>query len=74
MKAKLKGLPEGYDKHSRAAALAFMRETDVLTTGVLYEAHEPSLLDRLDAQRTKAMQGYEGLTTEQILKVFIPPF
>ena len=74
MKAKLRGLPEGYDRHSRAAAFAYTRETETLTTGVLYEAHEPSLLDRLEAQRTKAMQGYEDLTTEKVLKVFFPPF
>lgn len=74
MKAKLRGLPEGYDRHSRAAASAYTRETETLTTGVLYEAHEPSLLDRLEAQRTKAMQGYEDLTTEKVLKVFFPPF
>ena len=74
MKAKLRSLPEGYDRRSRAAASAYTRETEALTTGVLYEAHEPSLLDRLEAQRTKAMEGYEGLTTERVLKVFNPPF
>ena len=74
MKAKLRSLPEGYDRHSRAAALEFMREKEHLTTGVLYEAHEPSLLDRLGAQRERAMQGNEGLTTEKVLKVFYPPF
>jgi hypothetical protein len=74
MKAKLRSLPEGYDRTSRAAAFGYMREREVLTTGVLYEAHEPSLLDRLEAQRVKAMEGYEDLTTEQVLKVFNPPF
>ena len=74
MKAKLRSLPEGYDRQSRAAAFAYMREKEVLTTGLLYETHEPSLLDRLEGQRTKAMKGYEGLTTEQVLEVFNPPF
>ncbi|MCL4808469.1 MAG: hypothetical protein KJ062_11885, partial [Thermoanaerobaculia bacterium] len=69
-----RSLPEGYARFNRSAAFSFTREKDVLTTGVLYEAHEPSLLDRLEGQRVKAMEGHEGLTTAEVLKVFVPPF
>lgn len=74
MKAKLKSLPEDYARNLRAAAIPYLRETETLTTGVLYETQEPTLLDRLESQRVKAMVGYEDLKPGDVLEVFVPPF
>ncbi len=58
----------------RAAALRYTRETDVLTTGVLYEVRQPSLVERMDEVRKKARQVGEVTTTAEILASFAPAF
>ena len=50
-------LPPDHDRADRAAALRYTRETDILTTGVLYEVRQPSLRR---ADRRGAGQGAEG--------------
>jgi 2-oxoglutarate ferredoxin oxidoreductase subunit beta len=74
LKAKLKALPPDHDRASRAAALAYTRETDSLTTGVLYEVREPSLVERIQEVRSKALAAGAVTGTADILRAFAPGF
>ncbi|MEO8378329.1 MAG: 2-oxoacid:ferredoxin oxidoreductase subunit beta [Acidobacteriota bacterium] len=47
LRAKMQPVPAGHDVTSAEAALRFTDEGEVLTTGVLYEASRPTLLDQL---------------------------
>ncbi len=74
LKAKLKLIPADHDKSSRVAAMAYTRETDVLTTGVLYEIEAPSLIDRLTHLQELASKKGPRPTSEDVIKSFYPPF
>jgi 2-oxoglutarate ferredoxin oxidoreductase subunit beta len=74
LKAKLRSLPPDHDRTSRAAALAYTRETDTLTTGVLYEVREPSLVERIEQVRRKALAAGPVTSTADILKAFTSVF
>ncbi len=71
LKAKARPLPPDHDPTSRAEALKYTREKDVMTLGVLYEVQLPSLTDRLGDLKKRAKR--ETLpTTQEILKTFMP--
>jgi 2-oxoglutarate ferredoxin oxidoreductase subunit beta len=70
LKAKLRFLPADHDRTDRTAALRYTRETDALTTGVLYEVQQPSLLDRMEEVRQRARQAGAVTSTEEILAAF----
>jgi 2-oxoglutarate ferredoxin oxidoreductase subunit beta len=72
LKAKLRSLPADHDRTDRAAALRYTRETEVLTTGVLYQIRQPSLLDRMDEVRRRAQRLGTVTRTEEILAAFLP--
>jgi len=74
LKAKLKSIPESHDRTSRGAAQAFTRETDVLTTGILYEVQRPTLLDGIRSVQAKARAEGPEPTTRDLLRAFFPPF
>jgi len=74
LKAKAKPLPADHDRSSRHEALKFTRETDVLSTGVLYEVKSPSMLDRLDGIKKSARPGGPEATVQDIIKTFLPSF
>jgi 2-oxoglutarate/2-oxoacid ferredoxin oxidoreductase subunit beta len=74
LKAKLKFLPPDHDRKSRAAALAYTRETDLLTTGVLYEVREPTLVERIEEVRAKGMKAGPVTNTADVLRAFAPAF
>ncbi len=74
LKAKLAYLPEDHDPTDRTAALRYTRETDVLTTGVLYKVDQPSLVDRLNHVKALAQGDGPVPTTQDILKTFFPSF
>jgi 2-oxoglutarate/2-oxoacid ferredoxin oxidoreductase subunit beta len=74
LRGKLRQLPENHDFTSRAEALRYTREADVMTTGILYEVHEPSLLDRLDEIKKKASGTRPAPTTRALLERFYPKF
>jgi len=74
LKAKLKALPPDHDRTSRAAALAYTRETEFLTTGVLFEVREPSLVERIQEVRTRAVAAGAVTGTADILRAFAPGF
>lgn len=74
LKAKQKRIPEGHARTDRAAALKYTRETDVLTTGVLYEVEAPSLIDRMEGLRTMARSRGPTPAMKEIVESFYPPF
>jgi len=74
LKAKARPLPQDHDRSSRHEALKFTRETDVLSTGVLYEVKTPSLNDRLDAIKVTARAGAPMVTVPEIVRTFLPSF
>jgi 2-oxoglutarate ferredoxin oxidoreductase subunit beta len=74
LKAKQRSLPADHDPKDRAAALRYTREVEFLTTGVLYEVEEPSLLDRMGQIREKARQAGAVSTVAEILEGLAPAF
>jgi len=74
LKAKLRNLPEGHDPTSRSEALKFTRETDIMTVGLLYEVKQPSLVERLSAQKVTSLRGGAPPTTQDVIKSFYPAF
>jgi pyruvate/2-oxoacid:ferredoxin oxidoreductase beta subunit len=74
LKAMLKYLPEDHDPSKRASAIAFTREKDVLTTGVLYSVETPSMVDRLETIKEEAMGDKPAPSTKEILSTFYPSF
>ena len=74
LKEKLRRIPDDHDRTDRSAAVKYTRETDVLTTGVLYEVEQLSLVDHLSALKAIA-KGFElEPSTRDILKTFYPRF
>jgi 2-oxoglutarate ferredoxin oxidoreductase subunit beta len=70
LKAKQKFLPADHDASDRAQALRYTRETDVVTTGVLYEVRQPSLLERMDEVKRKAREIGAVSTAAEVLAAF----
>ncbi len=73
-KGKEKLIPADHDRTSRAAALAYTREKDVLSVGVLYEVEQPTLIDRMNGLKTAALAGKPAPTMKQIKESFYPRF
>ena len=73
LKARLAFVPADHDPADRSAALRYTRETDVLTTGVLYEVRQPSLCERMEEIRGKAREVGVVSTTAEILAALAPP-
>jgi len=73
IKAKLVALPPDHDASDRTAALRYTRETDVVTTGVLYEVRQPTLLERMDEVRRKAREAGEVSSAAEVLAAFAAP-
>jgi len=74
LKEKLKYVPEDHDVTDRLSALAYTREKDVLTTGILYNVDEPSLVDRVAHVREMARAQGPEPTVKDILQTFFPSF
>lgn len=73
MKSKVRALPEDHDPTRRANAIAYTREQDAITTGILYKVQHPSLTDRIAQIRAEATAGRDELpTTREILEAFLP--
>jgi 2-oxoglutarate ferredoxin oxidoreductase subunit beta len=70
LKAKQRLLPADHDASDRTAALRYTRETDAVTTGVLYEVRQPSLLERMDEVRRKAQEVGAVSTAAEVLAAF----
>ncbi|HTS02748.1 MAG TPA: thiamine pyrophosphate-dependent enzyme, partial [Thermoanaerobaculia bacterium] len=74
LKAKARPIPAGHDASSRIEAFRYTRETEVLSTGVLYEVKTPSLNDRLDAIKKSARGDAPASTVADIVRTFLPSF
>jgi len=74
LRAKQRAIPDTHDRTSRPAALAYTREADVMSTGVLYEVVEPTFLDRLSEVKRIASGGREAPTSRDFLERFFPRF
>jgi 2-oxoglutarate ferredoxin oxidoreductase subunit beta len=74
LKAKQKAIPADHDSSSRAEALKYTREVGVMSTGILYEVKEPSLLDRLDEVKRLSLAGGPPPATSDIIRSFLPAF
>jgi len=74
LRAKQREIPATHDRTSRPAALAFTREKDVMSTGILYEVEEPTFLDRLGNVKKAASGGRPAPTTRDFLERFYPKF
>lgn len=74
LKAKQRSVPENHDATSRQAAIAYTREAEFMTTGVLYEVRGPSFLDRLNAVKVTALAGKPSPTVADVIKTFQPSF
>jgi 2-oxoglutarate ferredoxin oxidoreductase subunit beta len=74
LKAKQRSLPADHDRRDRAAALRYTREVEFLTTGVLYEVEEPSVIDRLVQVRIRAREAGAVSTVAEILEGLAPAF
>jgi 2-oxoglutarate ferredoxin oxidoreductase subunit beta len=74
MKSKLASLPEDYDPSRRASSVPFTREHDAITTGVLYKVEGPSLTDRLEEIKERAIGDNGVPSTKEMLSSFYPSF
>jgi 2-oxoglutarate ferredoxin oxidoreductase subunit beta len=74
LKAMQKPLPEDHDPSRRGNAIAYTREKDVMTTGVLYQVEAPTMIDRVEAIKREAMDGKPSPSTTEILSTFFPSF
>jgi 2-oxoglutarate ferredoxin oxidoreductase subunit beta len=70
LKAKLRLVPADHDRADRAAALRYTREKEFLTTGVLYQIQQPSLVERMEELRQKAQRTGVVSRTAEILATF----
>jgi 2-oxoglutarate/2-oxoacid ferredoxin oxidoreductase subunit beta len=74
LKAKARPLPADHDPSDRAAALRYTRETEFLTTGILFRTREASLVERIDGIRRRAQGTGPAATEAEILQQFAPSF
>jgi 2-oxoglutarate ferredoxin oxidoreductase subunit beta len=74
LKAKARPLPADHDPSDRAAALRYTRETEFLTTGILYRTREASLVERIDEIRRRAQGTGPAATEAEIMQQFAPSF
>jgi 2-oxoglutarate/2-oxoacid ferredoxin oxidoreductase subunit beta len=74
IRAKLKALPADYDKTSKASSAPYVSETEVVTTGVLYEVANPTLVDEILDIRWRAQGDRQPPTRKDLLKAFTPAF
>jgi len=75
LKLRQKQLPENHDRTSRAEAIKYTREHEIVTTGVLYElTDQPSLLDRIAEVKRKSRGDKPMMTTQDIISSFLPSF
>ena len=72
LKAIHQTLPEDHDPSKRGNAIAYTREKDVMTTGVLYEVEAPTMVDRVEAIKRQAMGDQPAISTKEILRTFYP--
>ncbi len=70
VRAKLASLPADHDPTDRAAALRYTRETDKVTSGVLYDVITSSFDDELEVIHQKALKVKDHPTFKEIISTF----
>ena len=70
LKAKQQSVPEGHDATDRSAAIRLTREVDVMSVGVLYEVHQPTINESLHEIRKPWIE--KPATLEDVLTAFDP--
>src|SRR3954466_5383987 len=70
IRAKMKPLPAEYDRTSRVASMAYVNESGVVTTGVLYEVAHPTLVDEMLDIRGRAQGESQPPTRKDLLNAF----
>jgi 2-oxoglutarate ferredoxin oxidoreductase subunit beta len=55
LRAKVRAIPAEHDRTNVNAALSFMNEHEVVTTGVLYQVQRPTLVGEMNSIATKAL-------------------
>ncbi|MBI2212998.1 MAG: 2-oxoacid:ferredoxin oxidoreductase subunit beta [Acidobacteria bacterium] len=70
IRAKLASLPADHDPTDRAQALRYTRETDKVTSGVLYDVITSSLDDELEVIHQKALKVKDHPTFKEIVSTF----
>jgi 2-oxoglutarate ferredoxin oxidoreductase subunit beta len=74
IRAKVRAVPAEHDKSSRETALRLTNENGIVTTGVLYENTQPTLVDEMLDIRWKAQGDKLPPTKKDILRQFAPAF
>lgn len=74
IRAKLAALPADYDAASKVSSMPYVNETDVVTTGVLYEVDNKTLVDEILEIRWRAQGDRQPPTRKDLLKAFTPAF
>ena len=74
IRAKVRPLPVNHEKDSKEAALRLTNEDGIVTTGVLYENAQPTLVDEILDIRWKAQGDKQPPTKKDILRQFTPAF
>jgi len=74
IRAKVRPLPADHDNTSRETALRLTNENGIVTTGVLYQNSQPTLVDEILDIRWKAQGDKQPPTKKDILRQFMPAF
>jgi 2-oxoglutarate ferredoxin oxidoreductase subunit beta len=74
IRAKVRPLPADHDNTSRETALRLTNEDGIVTTGVLYQNSQPTLVDEILDIRWKAQGDKQPPTKKDILRQFMPAF
>ena len=74
IRAKVRPLPADHDNSSRESALRLTNENGIVTTGVLYQNSQPTLVDEILDIRWKAQGDKQPPTKKDLLRQFAPAF
>ncbi|HEV8436438.1 MAG TPA: 2-oxoacid:ferredoxin oxidoreductase subunit beta [Thermoanaerobaculia bacterium] len=74
IRAKVRPLPADHDNNSRESALRLTNENGIVTTGVLYQNSQPTLVDEILDIRWKAQGDKQPPTKKDMLRQFAPAF
>ncbi|HYU23930.1 MAG TPA: 2-oxoacid:ferredoxin oxidoreductase subunit beta [Thermoanaerobaculia bacterium] len=72
LRAKVRAIPADHDRSSREAATRFCNEHGVVTTGVLYDVKQPTLVDEMLDIRWRAQGDAPPPKREDLLAAFMP--
>ena len=74
IRAKIRPLPADHDASNREIAYRLTNEKGIITTGLLFESHQPTLIDEMLEVRWKAQGEKQPPTKADMLKQYTPSF